>query len=411
LTEITKTANSNISNPSDIVQAAQEYVLQAFNEKTGTPLLFHNYQRTAQIVELTGTIGGNATAENLEVAKVAAWFQAIGYLEDFRNYEIKSTHRASSFLKNKRYSEQKIDQVANAILNARRGGRPLGTAEEIVADAITAFDFANDFFDKNPLKRLEEELLSGEKIESIEWEQAQMNQLLEATFYTADAKVKFEPIVAQNILKQKQVAEKGRAKAFQNIEDDEENKLRKYQNIEKKVPRSGIQTFFRSSYRSHIHLSMIADNKANIMISVNAIVISLLISVLTYQDVTTTAPQILLPVVTFLITGMTSLVFAVLAVRPKVTQLNTSETAKQDYKKNIVFFGNFVNLELEEYEEAMDAMFRDGELMYGNMTRDLYFLGKVLDKKYGYLTHSYNIFMVGFVATVLIFLVSIFLNV
>ena len=83
---------------------------------------------------------------------------------------------------------------------------------------------------------------------------------------------------------------------------------------------------------------------------------------------------------------------------------------KEDYKKNIVFFGNFVNLELEEYEEAMDAMFRDGELMYGNMTRDLYFLGKVLDKKYSYLTHSYNIFMVGFVATVLIFLVSIFLN-
>ena len=63
----------------------------------------------------------------------------------------------------------------------------------------------------------------------------------------------------------------------------------------------------------------------------------------------------------------------------------------------------FVNLELEEYEEAMDAMFRDGELMYGNMTRDLYFLGQVLDKKYRYLTNSYNIFMVGFVATVLIF--------
>jgi hypothetical protein len=114
--------------------------------------------------------------------------------------------------------------------------------------------------------------------------------------------------------------------------------------------------------------------------------------------------------VTFLITGMTSLVFAVLAVRPKVTQLNIGDTPKEDYKKNIVFFGNFVNLELEEYEEAMDAMFRDGELMYGNMTRDLYFLGKVLDKKYRYLTNSYNIFMVGFVATVLIFLASIFLN-
>ena len=66
-------------------------------------------------------------------------------------------------------------------------------------------------------------------------------------------------------------------------------------------------------------------------------------------------------------------------------------------EKNIIFFGNFVNLELEEYEEAMDAVLREGELMYGNMVRDLYFLGKVLDKKYRYLTNSYNIFMVGFV--------------
>lgn len=411
MTDITKTANSNISNPSDIAQAAQQYVLQAFNENPGNQLLYHNYQRTAQIVELVEQLGANASTETLEIAKIAAWFQGIGYLEDFRNYEIKSTHRASSFLKNKNYPDSKIDRVANAILNARRGGKPMGIADEIVSDAITVFDFGNGFFEKNPLKRLEQELLSGEKIGSVEWEQAQMNQLLEAKFYTANAKVEFEPIVARNILTQKQVAEKGRAKAFQNIDDDEENKLRKYQNLEKKVPRSGIQTFFRSSYRSHIHLSMIADNKANIMISVNAIVISLLISVLTYQDITTTSPQILLPVVTFLITGMTSLVFAVLAVRPKVTQLNTGETAKKDYKKNIVFFGNFVNLELEEYEEAMDAMFREGELMYGNMTRDLYFLGKVLDKKYRYLTHSYNIFMVGFVATVLIFLVSIFLNI
>ncbi len=399
-----------MSSQDDIVQAAQKYVLQAFNEKAGNQLLYHNYQRTAQIVELVETIGVDASSETLEIARIAAWFQGIGYLEDFQNYEIKSTHRVNNFLKNRNYPEPKIGRIANAILNARRGGQPMGSADEIVADAISVFDFTDDFFEKNPLKRLEQEFLLGKKIEKGAWELSQLNQLLEAKFFTANAKVNYEPILAKNILTQQQVVEKGRVKAFQNRGDSEENKLRKYQNLETKVPRSGIQTFFRSNFRTHIHLSMIADNKANIMISVNAIVISLLISVLTYQDLTTTAPQILLPVVTFLITGMTSLVFAVLAVRPKVTQKNTSETAKEDYKKNIVFFGNFVNLELEEYEEAMDAMFRDGELMYGNMTRDLYFLGKVLDKKYKYLTHSYNIFMVGFVATVLIFLASIFLN-
>jgi len=47
--------------------------------------------------------------------------------------------------------------------------------------------------------------------------------------------------------------------------------------------------------------------------------------------------------------------------------------------------------------------------MYGNMTRDLYYLGKVLDKKYRLLTMSYNIFMVGFATTVLFFLIALFL--
>jgi hypothetical protein len=56
----------------------------------------------------------------------------------------------------------------------------------------------------------------------------------------------------------------------------------------------------------------------------------------------------------------------------------------------------------------MDAVLRDGELLYGNMVRDLYFLGKVLDKKYRYLTMSYNIFMIGFIATVITFLIAIF---
>ncbi|MEM6967722.1 MAG: Pycsar system effector family protein, partial [Bacteroidota bacterium] len=388
----------------------QEYVLRSFNAGNANKLLFHNYQRAAAIVDLIEMIGKDVSTEVIEIAKIAAWLQGIGYLDDFKNPHNSSVTKARTFLKSQNYPEVKSNRVLNAILNARTGGTPMSQTDELLSDAITAHDFTIDFFDKNPLKRVEEELVLGEKVETIAWEQLQLSQLLEAKFFTPQGKVTFEPQLAQNILTQKQISEKGRAKTLQKLEDDEENQLRLYQNVEKKIPRSAIQTFFRSSYRSHIHLSMIADNKANIMISVNAIVISLLISVLTYQDITTLAPQILLPVVTFLITGLTSLVFAILAVRPKVTQLNDTKTPKKDLKKNIIFFGNFVNLQLEEYEEAMDAMMREGELMYGNMVRDLYFLGKVLDKKYRYLTNSYNIFMVGFVATVLIFLAFIFLQ-
>ena len=405
-----KTTKSSTSFPRDIVDAAQQYVLKAFNEKAGNQLLYHNYQRSAHLVELVEQIAAGSTSEVIETAKLAAWFQAVGCLEDYKNYENKSVTQARSFLQSRSYPESKMNQVLSAILNSRRGGRPMGKVDEILSDAITAYDFADGFFENNPLMRLEQELVSEERVETPKWERYQLNELLNSKFYTPYGKINFEPALAKNILTQKQIAEKGRSRSLQNVDDDEENKLRKYQNIEKKIPRSGIQSFFRSSYRSHIHLSMIADNKANIMISVNAILISILISVLTYQELTTLSPQILLPVVTFLVTGLTSLVFAILAVRPNVTELNNIKTPKSDLPENIVFFGNFVHLELDEYEEAMDTMFRDGELLYGNMTRDLYYLGKVLDKKYRYLTNSYNIFMVGFVATVLIFLFFLFIQ-
>jgi len=404
-----KTTTSSTSFPRDIVDEAQQYVLKAFNEKAGNQLLYHTYQRSAHLVELVEQIAAGSNSEVIETAKLAAWFQATGCLEEYKNYESKSVNQARAFLQSRRYPESKMNQVLSAILNSRRDGRPMGKVDEILSDALTAHDYTNGFLENNPLMRLEQELVLNERVETSKWERNQLNELLNSKFYTPYGKINFEPALAKNILTQKKIAEKGRSSALQNVDDDDD-KLRKYQSIEKKIPRSGIQSFFRSSYRSHIHLSMIADNKANIMISVNAILISILISVLTYQEVTTLTPQILLPVVTFLVTGLTSLIFAILAVRPNVTELNTAKTPKSDLPKNIIFFGNFVHLELDEYEEAMDTMFRDGELLYGNMTRDLYYLGKVLDKKYRYLTNSYNIFMVGFVATVLIFFFFLFIQ-
>ncbi|MCB9331839.1 MAG: hypothetical protein H6574_12215 [Lewinellaceae bacterium] len=50
--------------------------------------------------------------------------------------------------------------------------------------------------------------------------------------------------------------------------------------------RSSIQTYFRANYANHIRLSAIADNKAHIMISVNSILLSVAISLLTYQTFT-----------------------------------------------------------------------------------------------------------------------------
>ena len=411
MTDITKRTGSNISRPRDILSAAQQHVLDLYNSKSGSKLLVHNYQRAAELVKLVETIGTESkySAEIIEIAKLAAWFHGTGCLDDYNNFENRSVARAKAFLNARSYSDSKLNRVLAAINSSKPEANPRGTEEQVLSDAVTVFDKATNFLQLSPLMRLEKELVSDEKLTLPAWNQMQLKELLDAQFYTPYAKVYFEPKLAQNILAQKNIVEKGRAKALQRSEDDEENNLRKFQEIEKKIPRGGIQTFFRTTYRNHINLSMIADQKANIMISVNAILISLLISILTIKaDILMTSPIVLFPVVTFLMTGLTSLVFAILSIRPKVTNLNPAQMTKEGNKKNVIFFGNFVHMKLEEYEEAMDAMFRDGELMYGNMTRDLYYLGKVLDKKYRYLTNAYNIFMVGFVATVLTFLVALF---
>jgi hypothetical protein len=174
--------------------------------------------------------------------------------------------------------------------------------------------------------------------------------------------------------------------------------------LETTVPVRAAQTFFRAVYRNHINLSAIADNKANIMISVNSILISVLITFLSYRNIAETQPMVLLPVIIFLVVGLASLVFAVLSARPKVTSLPTGIQEVQARQRNLAFFGNFVTLTLAEFEEAMDEVLQDGSLLYGTMVRDLYYLGKVLDKKYRYLTISYNIFMVGLIVTVALFL-------
>jgi len=398
-----------------IVERCADFVLELFNEKADSRLTFHNYQHTIGILSLIDKITHDPlpdhptrdlTEVSIEVAKLAAWLNYTGYLFDYNNPQEHSIKVATDFLGQQNYPVAKTERVINCLV-AANSDRASSAEEQVLLDAINGYHYTVDYFQRNPLLRLEWELIQSKQISTLDWNQIQLQYLLKTKFYTPYGKLNFEPVLANNIFTQKNKVQKNLRSGETSMEDS--GLLRKFQGLERKLPSDATQTFFRANYRNHINLSAIADNKANIMISVNAILISVLISLLTYQNVTETTPMVLLPIVIFLFTGLASLIFAVLSIRPKVTSRNPQGTSVEVAKRNIIFFGNFVHLQLEEYEEAMDAMFRDGELIYGNMVRDIYFLGKVLDKKYRYLTMSYNIFMIGFIVTVVTFVVTIFI--
>ena len=158
----------------------------------------------------------------------------------------------------------------------------------------------------------------------------------------------------------------------------------------------------RLTARTQINLSSIADKKSTILISLNGIIISLglagIVSIFK-QD-----PAIILPTIVFLVFSLSTIVLAILSTRPNITRGKYTRDEIARKKVNLLFFGNFHNMPLSEYELAVRTMINDDQYLYSAMVKDQYYLGKVLAKKYKLLRWAYNIFMVGIVVSVIAFL-------
>ncbi len=157
----------------------------------------------------------------------------------------------------------------------------------------------------------------------------------------------------------------------------------------------GVETMFRTSYRVHQDLVGLADAKANIMISVNGLIISITLAALAPRIAG--LPLLVLPTSVLLLGCLIALVYAVLAARPRVSSraLTLEDINRND--ANILFFGNFVNLSEADFVEGMRDLMLTPDHLYINMVRDLYGLGQVLKKKFHLLRISYTVFMIALI--------------
>ena len=168
----------------------------------------------------------------------------------------------------------------------------------------------------------------------------------------------------------------------------------------------GTETVFRTAYRTHLDLSSLADTKANIMISINGLILSIIIAGVGPRI--DANPWILYPVVVLLLVCLVSMVFAILSARPRINRHEVTLDDVRENKTNILFFGNYANLSEADYVEGMEELLQSGERIYHNMIRDLYGIGTVLMTKYRLLRYAYTVFMVGLVVSVLLFIVFFF---
>lgn len=197
-------------------------------------------------------------------------------------------------------------------------------------------------------------------------------------------------------------------KKFKHKQDSPEIEMPTFQQItEDAGTKTGIQTMLRITSTNHIRLSEMADTKANILISVNAIIISVILSVLLPQ--LHSENYLTIPALIFLAVAVSTIVVAITAIKPKLNRGTFKLQDIEDKKINLLFFGNFHKMPLQNYDLAMRIMMRDPDYLYRSMIKDIYYLGVALGKKYRLVRLAYNIFMVGLIVSIIAFSIAAFL--
>jgi predicted metal-dependent HD superfamily phosphohydrolase len=389
---------------SALLQKSRKYVESFLKENLSDGIYYHDLEHTQEVVEASQEIGiaSKLSNEELEIVLIAAWFHDTGYYKGMENHEEMSRDVAEKFLKQEGIGESKIAAVGGCILATKIPQTPKNIMEEVLCDADLYHVSTREFFTKSELLRKEFSLIFPDEIQLDEWFKNSIKFLKNHSFFTSYAKEKLLPAKKENLKKLKVL--------YKDILVDDSDSPKPDKKKKKKddnKPTRGIETLFRITSRNHVDFSSMADNKANIMISINSIMMSIVFSVLFNKFATD--PNLIPPTIILSIVSTATIIFSILATRPNLT---AGVFTKEDIIKrrtNLLFFGNFYKMPLSDYEWGVKELMNDKEFLYGSMIRDIYFLGKVLGKKYLYLRISYTIFMYGLVISVLAFAISIFL--
>ncbi len=378
---------------------AEQFVVQLFEKELGTQFLYHSLEHTRNVVAAAKEIADASEVEEKEkeLLLLASWFHDTGYTKNVENHEEESVLIAESFFKSKEVSKDDIHTVSKLILATRMEARPVTPLEKIIRDADCAHFGSKDYELISDLLRAEWELTLNKQYTDLEWveENIQFYNNFHQ-FHTAYAKKEWSKRKLKNLGKLVKSAQELRKEA------------QKSQASKKKVglPERGVETMFRVTLRNHITLSDIADTKANIMLSVNAIIVSLVLANLIPKLDNPSNGYLIYPTLIFVLFTIASMILSVIATRPNVT---SGEFTREDVAKkkiNLLFFGNFHKMPLEDFEWGMNEMMQDKDYLYNSMIKDLYFLGKVLHRKYSILRWTYAIFIIGIVVSLIAFTVA-----
>ena len=377
-------------------KAIAAYVQDLLQTSLPGGMSFHNWAHTELVYQAARELAKahNLSKQERHWLEIAALFHDTGFIIKYDGHEDESKVIARRYLEGVGYPEADIQRIERLIEVTKSGVEPQNLLERIMNDADMAHLGQKKYRNRLDRLRKERNLLLGENKKRREWEVENLDFLKAHTYQTQGGAALYGARKQKNY-------------------DKAVDRIRKSKKAEQKLkaPNSiegskSAQVIFKTALRNHIDLTSIADQKANIMISICTLVLA--VGMPAAAKFIDGSVRLLVPSLLFLITCIVTMVYATLSTRPIKTTGKTNMDAIQSGRTNLFFFGNFYKLSQDEYHAAVDKLMANQEVLEDSIVNDLYWLGKALGNKFRYLRICYGIFVVGIIITFIVFLITYF---
>ena len=374
-----------------IIAEAEQFVTGLLKSETPEIYTYHTLNHTQDVFKNALLIGNREKLdeEEMSILSIAALFHDVGYLKKYKGHEEESAEIATRFLEQHGVDEYLRTIVAESIRATAFPQSPESRVAKVLCDADFMHLGQENYFELAEKLRKEQKNAGIHQLKKVEFDQESVRLFEMHNWHTAFCKKHLEETKQKNLEKLRERIARRTTKA-------------KMKAAKSKSYSRGVDSMFKLTARNQINLSHIADNKSNILISLNGIIISLALATLVSKF--KQEPAIIIPTIIFIMFSLSTIVLAILSTRPNISSGKFTREDIEQQKVNLLFFGNFYNMDLEEYEWAVGEMINDDPYLYSTLTKDQYSLGKVLAKKYRLLRWAYNVFMVVLVVTVTAFL-------
>ena len=170
-----------------------------------------------------------------------------------------------------------------------------------------------------------------------------------------------------------------------------------HKNSASSKPHRSASTMYYVNYATNLSLSKMADHKAHILIGLNLFLLSFFVTK-KHLGILARMDGYIIPNVLLIASCLVSIVLCLRVARPV---LSTKKKAHEPV--NWFFFDSFKHHSVEEFHKAIFDLQHDQHAVHEAMSRDLYWMGLSLSRKYRLLTMAYRVFIYCQLSTALVY--------